>query len=68
MNNYENIKQMSKNKMADFLYALSRSSCSYPKEFDCKKCIAKSFCDIERKRSSRYSIMKWLEEEVLNDR
>ena len=68
MNNYENIKQMSKNKMADFLYALSRSSCSYPKEFDCKKCIAKSFCDIERKRNSRYSIMKWLEEEVLNDR
>ena len=68
MNNYENMKQMSKNKMADFLYALLRSSCNHPKEFDCKKCIAKSLCDIERKRNSRYSIMKWLEEEVNNDR
>ena len=63
MHNYKHMKQMSKNKMADFLYALSRSSCNYPKEFDCKKCIAKSFCDIGHKRSSRYSIMKWLEEE-----
>ena len=63
MNNYEKIKQMSKNKMADFLYAMLRESCCVPKEYDCRKCVAKSLCDIDRKRSSKYSIQKWLESE-----
>lgn len=63
MNNYEKLKQMSKNKMADFLYAMLRGSCRVPKEYDCKKCVAKSLCDVERKRDSKYSIQKWLESE-----
>lgn len=67
MNNYKKIKQMSKNKMADFLYALLRGSCCVPKEYDCKKCVAKSLCDVERKRDSKYSIKKWLESEVSDD-
>lgn len=63
MNNFEMIKSFSKNKMTDFLYALLRSSCCIPKEYDCNKCVAKSLCDVERKRDSRYSIAKWLSEE-----
>lgn len=63
MNNYEKIKSFSKNKMTDFLYALLRSSCYFPKEYDCNKCVTKSLCDIERKRDSRYSIKQWLQQE-----
>jgi len=63
MNNYERIKQFSKNKMTNFLYALSRNSCCYPREYDCRKCVAKSLCDVEQRRYSRYSIAKWLQAE-----
>lgn len=64
MNNFEKIKSFSKHKMTDFLYALLRSSCCVPKEYDCNKCVAKSLCDVDRKRDSRYSIKQWLESEV----
>ena len=63
MNNFEHLKTMSKNKMADFLYAMLRDSCIYPRECDCTKCIAKSLCDVICERNSKYSIVKWLESE-----
>lgn len=63
MNNFEKIKTFSKNKMANFLFAILRSTCNVPKPSDCNKCVAKSLCDVERKRETKYSIVKWLESE-----
>lgn len=67
MKNFEHLKSMSKNKMADFLYAMLRGSCNYPKEYDCRKCIAKSLCDVRCDNTSKYNIVKWLESEVENE-
>ena len=64
MNNFEHLKSMSKNKMADFLSSILRESCCHPKEYNCRKCVAKSLCDVVCESKSKYSIVKWLESEV----
>ena len=58
MNNYEKIKNMSITRLAKLLSALFRNSCSYPIEYSCESCVAKSICDLESQ--TEYRIKQWL--------
>lgn len=61
MKNIDRIKQMTVSKLSKFLRAIVRTSCSYPKLYQCDKCVAREFCYLERK-SENY-IKQWLEQE-----
>lgn len=59
MNNYEKIKQMSLDEMADFIKRLKTTYCRYKElNFNCVGCIIENLCDLPLSKTKQ-----WLQEE-----